>query len=245
MSRVRRIVLCYHAVSESWESPLAVTPATVVRQAQRLQRLGYVAGTVSDVMQREPFEPSFAITFDDAYRSVFISAAPLLVELGIPATVFVPTSFVGHRVPVGATAARSAYGDDLLRTMDWGQLRELLAIGWELGAHGHSHSHLTRMALADAIDDVRRSKVEVEEKGGKACRSFAYPYGMANQQLAELVRDIGYASAFTLSKRASLKSPHLSPRVGVYRGDGDVRFALKTSRVLQRVRTSTPWALAP
>jgi peptidoglycan/xylan/chitin deacetylase (PgdA/CDA1 family) len=36
-----------------------------------------------------------AVTFDDGYRDVYTRAAPILAELGIPATVFVPSGYVG------------------------------------------------------------------------------------------------------------------------------------------------------
>ena len=42
-----------------------------------------------------------AVTFDDAYRSVGELAVPVLAELGVPATVFAPTAFVGDPEPRG------------------------------------------------------------------------------------------------------------------------------------------------
>src|SRR6185437_6955711 len=38
-----------------------------------------------------------AVTFDDGYRDVLLRADPILHELGIPATVFVPTGFAAAR----------------------------------------------------------------------------------------------------------------------------------------------------
>lgn len=46
--------------------------------------------------ERSP-RPRFAVTFDDAYRGTITLALPDLVRLGVPATVFVPTAFVGDR----------------------------------------------------------------------------------------------------------------------------------------------------
>jgi peptidoglycan/xylan/chitin deacetylase (PgdA/CDA1 family) len=41
-----------------------------------------------------------AITFDDGYRDVYTHARPILRELGLPATVFVPSGFVGSPRPL-------------------------------------------------------------------------------------------------------------------------------------------------
>ena len=41
-----------------------------------------------------------AITFDDGYRSVLELALPILEELGVPATLFVPTDYIGSERPM-------------------------------------------------------------------------------------------------------------------------------------------------
>jgi peptidoglycan/xylan/chitin deacetylase (PgdA/CDA1 family) len=47
--------------------------------------------------EEQSARPRFAVTFDDAYRGTITLALPDLVRLGVPATVFVPTAFVGDR----------------------------------------------------------------------------------------------------------------------------------------------------
>ena len=61
--------------------------ARSLRRAAALLRRARVAGEID-----LPHDAA-AVTFDDGYRDVLLRADPILRELGIPATVFVPTGF--------------------------------------------------------------------------------------------------------------------------------------------------------
>ena len=81
------IVLCYHALSPTWEADLSTTPERFERQLELLVRRGY-RGVTFEQAVRAPHERTVAVTFDDAYRSVLELARPILDRLGLPATVF-------------------------------------------------------------------------------------------------------------------------------------------------------------
>lgn len=59
--------------------------------------------------------------------------------------------------------------------------------GIEIGSHGASHSSLARLPFNEAILDISRSKDMIEEKTGKACESFAFPFGSARDFSNELL----------------------------------------------------------
>jgi hypothetical protein len=71
--------------------------------------------------------------------------------------------------------------------MDWASLRDLPAL-FSLGAHTVTHPDLTKLAAPDAEREVLDSRTEIEQKTGRPVTSFAYPYGTAKQDTAELVR---------------------------------------------------------
>ena len=48
MRRRNIIVLCYHAVSSTWDSPMAVTPEVLATHARSLLRRGYRPTTFAD-----------------------------------------------------------------------------------------------------------------------------------------------------------------------------------------------------
>ncbi|MDP9227383.1 MAG: polysaccharide deacetylase, partial [Actinomycetota bacterium] len=68
-------ILCYHAVDESWQSPLAVPPEAFVRHCEwlathkRVVPLKEAASRVT-VSGRLP-RGQAAITFDDGFESLF------------------------------------------------------------------------------------------------------------------------------------------------------------------------------
>ena len=72
------LVLCYHAVSESWAAPLSVTPRGFERQLRLLSDRGYRGETFTEAVLAPEGAKTMAVTFDDAYRSVFEVGLPIL-----------------------------------------------------------------------------------------------------------------------------------------------------------------------
>src|SRR5438105_4737160 len=80
------VVLTYHAVAsdEVWRFERQM------RDLKRRARLVFADDSTSSSGQQ-----SAAVTFDDAFQCVFDRALPILAQHEIPATVFVPTGFLG------------------------------------------------------------------------------------------------------------------------------------------------------
>lgn len=238
------LVLCYHAVSPSWPAGLSVTPERLERQLSHLLRRGYEGVTFHEAVLRPPADRTLAVTFDDAYRSVIELARPILSRLGIPATVFVPTGFAGSEKPMAWPGIEHWIGgphEGELVPMSWGELRELAAEGWELGSHTRTHPRLPELA-ADALrEELETSRTECEARIGSPCRSLAYPYGDQDARVVEAARRAGYEAAGAFAGRVRSRSALRWPRVGVYRRDGDLRFRLKVSPTLRRLRSSRAW----
>ena len=93
------LVLCYHAVDETWPAELSVTPQAFERQLDVLVERGYESVTFREAVFAPCKSRTVAITFDDAFRSVQEQAFPRLAERGFVGTVFVPTSFVDRGEP--------------------------------------------------------------------------------------------------------------------------------------------------
>jgi peptidoglycan/xylan/chitin deacetylase (PgdA/CDA1 family) len=84
------------------------------------------------------------------------------------------------------------------RTVSWEDLRSAAAFGIEIGSHGMSHRILTRIPEEEARREIADSRRTIAERLGTAPRLFAYPNGDRSERLKEIVRDAGYAFAFSI-----------------------------------------------
>lgn len=199
--------LCLHYVTpRPAERRLALSTGELRALVDAERAAGRTPASLLDYTRERPGAAHFTLSFDDAHRSVLALAAPLLVELGVTATLFVPTAWVGM-------------GDEWL---DWDDLRRLRDLGWTLGAHSVSHPRMSwalydetpaRHALRLA-DECARSRDALAKALGDAPTLYAYPYGEDPQVAREAVRAAGFSAAFTVRDSVDWDADILSiPRV--------------------------------
>lgn len=143
-------ILCYHRIGTGL-GRMGVPPERFAQQMEWLAANGYTVlplAQVSGFLNAARALPprSVVVTFDDGYESVYRHAFPVLRRLGLPATLFLYTDFVG------------AGGDAL----SWAQAREMAATGLiDFQAHSRSHANLTQR-LADEPEAAYRQRIEEE-----------------------------------------------------------------------------------
>jgi peptidoglycan/xylan/chitin deacetylase (PgdA/CDA1 family) len=103
----RVYVLAYHRVVERVRDDGPIIPSLCIsadsfrrqmEQARRELEVLTLSEALAAIDGTRPLErDAFAVTFDDGYRDVFLRAAPILADLRVPATLFVPSGFVGTR----------------------------------------------------------------------------------------------------------------------------------------------------
>ena len=239
------LVLCYHAVSPTWDADLSVTPEHFEAQVGGLVRRGWRGATFVDAVLSPRHRRTLAVTFDDAFATVTRYAAPILERLGVPATVFVPTAF-----PDSGRSLSWPGIDDWeqgpqaheLAPMGWDQLRELAGRGWEIGAHTITHPRLTQLDDVALEHELRESREECERQIGVPCRTIAYPYGDVDDRVAAAASRLGYDAGACLSGHLAKLGPLRQPRIGIYYGDTAWRSALKMSRFTRALRASRLFA---
>jgi peptidoglycan/xylan/chitin deacetylase (PgdA/CDA1 family) len=201
---------------------LNVSARSFARQMRLLQRLGYSGVTFAEGAawlrgERPGIGKPVCVTFDDGYTNIGEVAAPVLKALGWPATVFVPTAYVG-----GANTWDEANGYPVLPIMDWARLRALQAEGWEMAGHTRTHPRLGDADDVAALADIRDGLWDLESNLGVPPRTFCYPFGSLNSRTPALAREAGLLAACTTKSGLAhaATDPFLLPRVKIaYRDD--------------------------
>lgn len=145
--------------------------------------------------------PGVAITFDDGYRDNLLYAAPILDELGFPATVFVVAGRVGGMLDHDTDPVTAAL-------LTWDEVRELESIGLTIGAHTLSHRRLSGLPEEEQRREIGGCVEVLEKELGHSISAFAYPFGSAmdyTELTKRLVRESGFA--FALSNRYGPNRP--------------------------------------
>lgn len=239
------LVLCYHAVSERWPAALTVTAAQLEAQLRYLILRGYRATTFTNALTSPRSGRTLVVTFDDAYRSVFARAFPILSRLGLPATIFVPTAFAGTEQPMCWPGIDEWIGgpyEGEMIPLTWTQLRELAAAGWEVGSHSRTHPRLTRLDDAALEHELRGAKEECEQHLDQPCTSIAYPFGDVDARVVAAVARAGYETGATVESVVPEARRLTWPRFAVSREDSFARFRRQASPTVRRLQTTSAGA---
>ena len=205
-------IVAFHRVNDQL-APDGLTCASATFEAfcvffRRYFRVVPLSELVARCRAGEDLGGTLAITFDDGYRDNVEVAAPILRELQLPATFFVTTGFIGTRIVPPWDAHLSPHPG----WMGWDQVRELAAMGFEIGSHSATHLDMGK-ADADAIRaDLALAKRRLGEELGAPVQLFAYPFGGREHISAaarELVREAGFACCVSCHGGVNPRVPDL------------------------------------
>lgn len=209
------IVLMYHHLDEK-ESSATISPGRFAAHLDMLRAAGYRVVELERItafLAGEADLPpnAVAITFDDAYESVFRYAYPALAERGLPASVFVITGQAGSR--------------EGLPKLTWDEMRLMQEAGFRFYSHTHdSHRYVavnarggrkpalvgrqylaaqgrqeTPAEYAGRVEaDLRLSRLTLEEELGRPVNMLAYPFGWGSGEAARLAEEAGFQYLFTI-----------------------------------------------
>ena len=132
---------------------------------------------------------AIAMTFDDGTED-HLRAGEELRRRGLPATFFIPTGQIGDP-----------------GRLDAGQVHELVSMGHVVGSHAVHHQPLAQIPPQQLLDEVRESRVRLEEISGSPIVFFAPPGGITHKELTAVLRSEGYRACRSM-------------RWGIYRDKG-------------------------
>ena len=219
------VALIYHHISKDTPALTSVSPAVFEQHLNYLAEHKFNVWPLSrilDALDKGKNLPAntVAITFDDAYRSIYTEAFPRLRKRNWPFTIFVSSEGIDN-----------GYADYL----NWEQLREMVKAGNEIGNHSHSHGHLVRRLEGEShtqwqsriTSDIKMAADRISTEIGTDSSLFAYPYGEYSLSIKAIVRSLGYRGIAQQSGAIAAYSDFLAiPRFPMATGYADLeRFA--------------------
>jgi peptidoglycan/xylan/chitin deacetylase (PgdA/CDA1 family) len=173
-------------------------------------------------------ERAIALTFDDGYLDFATVAYPILRELALPASLYVPTAFIGgmNEWESDAIPRVPLLDDQALRSFD----PSLVTVG----SHTVHHRALTGLSADDLTRELVLSRDRLEQIVGRPVHELAYPFGhhgTFDDVTRAAAASAGYKVALTTcwSTWASSKDLQAMPRIHLT----GVRDELKTRAVLR------------
>ncbi|MFO0964661.1 MAG: polysaccharide deacetylase family protein [Gemmataceae bacterium] len=137
-----------------------------------------LALSAAPVLPQTPIPDKLVVlTFDDASKSHYTVARPLLKKYGFGATFFITEGF-------DFPTNRRDY-------MSWDEIAQLHKDGFEIGNHTLDHKGVSRATLRDLAAQVRGINIQCEKHGIPAPTSFAYPGNAIEREALPLLKDLG------------------------------------------------------
>ena len=207
-----KAILTYHSIDPSG-SPVSLDEATFRRHVRWLASGAVRVVALRELLGLPDATPAVALTFDDGFENAGTIAAPLLLEHGLPATIFVVADHAGR---TNAWRGRPQPGIPTLPLLGWDALARLAEAGLELGAHSRTHPHLTELRGDALRDEVAGSAERIRAETGCAVRSFAYPYGSVDREVAAAAAAFDHACTTEMRAVGAGDDPRLLPRLDAY-----------------------------
>ena len=215
-------VLMYHRITcappDAQHPSLWICPEKFRAHLVRLKAEGWTSVTADALARtfeaRERFgRKYFVISIDDGNRDGYTAAFPILQELGMVATFYVPAGRVGC----------------CRRQLSWDDVRTMHAAGQDIGNHGMDHDALA--GASDLFWEIEMSQRVFDRELGYRPTTFCYPYGSHDAQAHDQVRRSGMILAFTTAygARESTKAPMASKRIRINRSDSAAEVLAKVS----------------
>lgn len=201
------IALCYHNIGDEKTKALNLPTEEFEKEMQEIKDNGFTVIGMQDFLAWRRGEKaipakSALITIDDGWVTAHDNAWPILKKFNYPFTLFIYINYIN-------TGGKS---------MTWDQLSEMRDAGVDIEPHTYSHSDLKKPGIlvdkttaavvakdvaALGIDgwlrkEVAGSKQELEKQLGIKANAFAYPFGIYDAKVREMVKEAGYEAAFTV-----------------------------------------------
>lgn len=226
----------YHSISEhvgkEKHNKWRVKPKDFEKQMNWFYKNNWESFTISELVKLDEIpKKSFVVTFDDGFEDNFLNAFPILKKYNFKATIYlVPNQKTNHWEEKNTSVLSNLLNNEQILQMQNSGLIEF-------GSHTLSHVNLSTINDEQLLNELKKSKEEVEKITNQECEAFAYPYGKFDDNIVNSVKRVGYKNA-TVVKRGLFKKDDdvfTIKRVGILGTESFFDFLLKISRVRNKL----------
>jgi peptidoglycan/xylan/chitin deacetylase (PgdA/CDA1 family) len=208
----------YHSISEEIERgvhpyyEINTSPERFEEHIKYLYDNNYSVVNLTDVTKLFASKNNDAakcvvLTFDDGYHDFYTHAFPILQEYTFTATVFLSTAFISN----GGLKLKGK------EHLNWNEVKELFKAGISFGSHTVTHPQLNVLRNEEVENELKFSKVIIEDYLGESITTFSYPGRFPEEQksytkyLKEVLEKCGYLNCVTT-------------KIGVAKNTDDILF---------------------
>jgi len=177
------IVLMYHRFEENKYPSTNVKIADFIKQIELIKKNGFRfvdANNFEKNLVNLKKEKKILITIDDAFKSFYDQAWPILKKDKIPFLLFVNTREIGS----------SGY-------MTWNQIQEISKEKFvHIGNHSYSHEYLVDKTDDDISDDIKLAISDFKKNLKYNSPFFSYPFGEYSNSFKNIIKNLGFKYAF-------------------------------------------------
>jgi peptidoglycan/xylan/chitin deacetylase (PgdA/CDA1 family) len=177
------VVLLYHHFSDSTPKSTSISPKLFEKHLQFLQDNDFnvlpLKAMLEGLKQNNLPDKCVALTADDAYKSIAKNAYPLLQKYQMSMSVFVSSNSVDKKYKA---------------MMSWDTMRDIQGENIAFYNHSKTHTHLLDLTQDQIKAEIEHSQNRLKIELGVVDKIFAYPYGEANIDTMQLLKNMGYTA---------------------------------------------------
>lgn len=183
------IALMYHRFDEPKYQSTSISSELFEKHLKLIKENGFNVLNIKDFLdilinKKKIPKKTLLITVDDAFRSFYNFAFPLLKKYNFPFSVFVSTASVSK--------------DEESDFMSWEMLKEIQKHKGMV--FNHTVDHISLLGLSDKmiIDQVTKASNEIKLRLGiDNPKVFSYPYGESSERVEKILEELGILAAFS------------------------------------------------
>ena len=224
------IVLMYHRFEENKYPSTNIKIADFIKQIDLIKKNDFIflhANDFETSLTKLKKKKKILLTIDDAFKSFYDQAWPILRDEEIPFILFVNTREIGSR----------GY-------MTWEQIKEISKEKFvHIGNHSYSHDYLVDKTNDEIINDINLSLIDFKKYLKYSSPFFSYPFGEYSNNFKNIVKNFGFKYAFGQHSGVvdETKNFYELPRFSINEKYGELkRFELILKTIPLKFKSITP-----